>query len=121
MRFYARVSPNFSPTHLKAKHPLFRFVLCAVSPAVVVPSLLYLQDMGYGVEGGIPTFLIAGASLNDVIGITGFNVIFGMKFFEGNLAKKIMHGPLELILGVFGGVFLGALLWYLPSRDTVNY
>jgi len=62
---------------------VFRFVLCAVSPAVVVPSLLYLQDKGYGVEGGIPTFLIAGAALNDVIGITGFNVVLGMIFSEG--------------------------------------
>ena len=50
---------------------------------MVVPSLLYLQDKGFGVEGGIPTFLIAGAALNDVIGITGFNVVLGMIFSDG--------------------------------------
>ncbi|XP_076824736.1 sodium/hydrogen exchanger 9B2-like [Clavelina lepadiformis] len=93
------------------------FVLCAVSPAVVVPSLLYLQDKGFGVEGGIPTFLIAGAALNDVIGITGFNVVLGMIFSDGDLVEKIIHGPLELVFGIGGGVILGIFLWYFPPAN----
>ena len=31
------------------------FILGAVSPAVVVPSMLNLQNQGYGVDQGIPT------------------------------------------------------------------
>ena len=45
---------------------LLGFVLAAVSPAVVVPSLLELQEKGYGVSKGIPTLVIAAASVDDV-------------------------------------------------------
>ena len=47
------------------------FVLAAVSPAVVVPSLLGLQERGYGVDKGIPTLVIAAASVDDVLAISG--------------------------------------------------
>ena len=47
------------------------FVLAAVSPAVVVPSLLSLQERGYGVDKGIPTLVIAAASVDDVLAISG--------------------------------------------------
>ena len=47
------------------------FVLAAVSPAVVVPCLLSLQEKGYGVDKGIPTLVIAAASVDDVLAISG--------------------------------------------------
>ena len=62
-----------------------RFVLAAVSPAVVVPSLLNLSDRGYGLNKGIPTLVIAAASLDDVLAITGFGVMLGIAFSEGKL------------------------------------
>ena len=57
--------------------------MAAVSPAVVVPSLLKLAEEGYGVEAGIPTLVIAAASLDDVLAITGFSVMLGLTFAEG--------------------------------------
>ena len=51
------------------------FVLAAVSPAVVVPSLLGLQERGYGVDKGIPTLVIAAASVDDVLAISGWFVL----------------------------------------------
>lgn len=62
---------------------LFRFVLAAVSPAVVVPSLLNLSDRGYGLDKGIPTLVIAAASVDDVLAITGFGVVLGIAFTQG--------------------------------------
>lgn len=61
----------------------WRFVLSAVSPAVVVPSLLNLSDRGYGINKGIPTLVIAAASIDDVLAITGFGVVLGMAFSTG--------------------------------------
>lgn len=49
------------------------FVLGAVFPAVVVPSMLLLQGGGYGVEKGVPTLLMAAGSFDDILAITGFN------------------------------------------------
>ena len=50
------------------------FVLAAVSPAVVVPGMLSLQERGYGTGKGIPTLVMAAASFDDVIAISGFGL-----------------------------------------------
>lgn len=62
---------------------MHRFVISAVSPAVVVPSLLSLSERGYGIDKGIPTLVIAAASLDDVLAITGFGVLLGIAFSTG--------------------------------------
>lgn len=51
------------------------FVVAAISPAVVVPSLLALQEQGYGVRQGIPTMVVAAAPLDDVLCIAGLKVL----------------------------------------------
>lgn len=65
--------------------PYCSFVLGAVTPAVVVPSMLLLQKDGYGVEQGIPTLLMAAGSFDDVLAITGFTTCLGMAFATGDL------------------------------------
>ena len=62
---------------------LLGFVLAAVSPAVVVPSLLELQDKCLGVAKGIPTLVIAAASVDDVLAISGFSILLGLAFQGG--------------------------------------
>lgn len=62
--------------------PLFTWPLCfahgftlgAVSPAVVVPSMMILHKAGYGVKKGIPTSMIAASSFDDIIAITAFGI-----------------------------------------------
>ena len=61
----------------------YRFIVAAVSPAVVVPGLLALADAGYGVQQGVPTLVIAAASLDDVLAITGFSVAMAVSFAQG--------------------------------------
>ena len=58
-------------------------MLCAVSPAVVVPCLLSLGEKGLGVEKGIPTLAIAAGSVDNVLGISGFGVMLGLVFSAG--------------------------------------
>lgn len=57
--------------------------MAAVSPAVVIPTLLSLQERGYGVGKGIPTLVIAAASIDDVFAISGFGVFLGIAFSTG--------------------------------------
>ncbi|XP_071508916.1 sodium/hydrogen exchanger 9B2-like [Diadema antillarum] len=93
------------------------FVLGAVTPAVIVPSLLALQSKGYGVRQGIPTLVIAAASCDDVLAIGAFGVILGAAFATGNLVYSIFRGPLELLMGVLYGGLAGLLLWFLPDSN----
>ena len=58
-------------------------MLAAVSPAVVVPCMLSLSEKGYGVAKGIPTLVIAAASVDDVLAISGFGVVLGITFSKG--------------------------------------
>ncbi|CAN2388934.1 Mitochondrial sodium hydrogen exchanger, partial [Pristimantis euphronides] len=93
------------------------FVLGAVSPAVVVPSMLLLQREGYGVDKGIPTLLMAAGSFDDVLAITGFNTCFGMAFSSGSTFHSIVRGALEVVVGIAAGILLGFFLHYFPSKD----
>ncbi|XP_038060372.1 sodium/hydrogen exchanger 9B2-like [Patiria miniata] len=63
------------------------FVIAAVSPAVVVPSVLELQEKGYGVRRGVPTLLVASASCENVFAIAAFGVALGIAFSSDKLAS----------------------------------
>uniref|UniRef100_A0AAQ4Q4J9 Cation/H+ exchanger transmembrane domain-containing protein n=1 Tax=Gasterosteus aculeatus aculeatus TaxID=481459 RepID=A0AAQ4Q4J9_GASAC len=93
------------------------FVLSAVSPAVVVPSMLLLQKDGYGVEQGIPTLLMAAGSFDDVLAITGFTTCLGMAFATGSTWFNLLRGVLEVAGGTVLGLVLGFLIQYFPSVD----
>ncbi|KAK8727822.1 hypothetical protein OTU49_009474 [Cherax quadricarinatus] len=96
------------------------FIVAAVSPAVVVPSLLKLSEQGYGVDQGIPTLIIAAASIDDVLAITGFSVLLGLTFAEGSLIWTILKGPVEILLGIIYGIFFGLLCWFVPYKEKRN-
>uniref|UniRef100_A0A665V2D5 Cation/H+ exchanger transmembrane domain-containing protein n=1 Tax=Echeneis naucrates TaxID=173247 RepID=A0A665V2D5_ECHNA len=93
------------------------FVLGAVSPAVVVPSMLLLQRDGYGVEQGIPTLLMAAGSFDDILAITGFTTCLGMAFATGSTWYNLLRGVLEVAGGLLVGILLGFLIQYFPSID----
>uniref|UniRef100_A0AAR2KJ67 Cation/H+ exchanger domain-containing protein n=1 Tax=Pygocentrus nattereri TaxID=42514 RepID=A0AAR2KJ67_PYGNA len=89
-------------THCLIFFPLVlcsRFVLGAVSPAVVVPSMLLLQKDGYGLELRVPTLLMAAGSFDDILAITGFTTCLGLAFATRCTWFNILHGGLEVIGG----------------------
>ena len=89
---------------------LLGFVIAAVSLAVVVPGLLELQLAGYGVAQGIPTMVLAAASFDNVISITGFGICLSLLFGgqgDISLAASLLRAPLEVALGLGAGVALG--------------
>ncbi|KAJ8269651.1 hypothetical protein COCON_G00122580 [Conger conger] len=93
------------------------FVLSAVSPAVVVPSMLLLQKDGYGVEKGIPTLLMAAGSFDDILAITGFSTCLGMAFSTGSTWFNLGKGVLEVVGGMVAGTVLGFFIIFFPSKD----
>lgn len=94
------------------------FILAAVSPAVIIPCLMSLSGRGYGVAKGIPTLVIASCAADDVVAISGFGIFLGVTFSVGApLWKLILHGPIEVLLGVSFGVFWGILAQWIPGKD----
>ena len=96
------------------------FSLAAVSPAVVVSCLLSLQDRGYGVMKGIPSLVIAAASMDDVLAISCFTVLLGITFQQNqadtNMVMLLLHAPLEILVAVAFGLAWGVLITYLPPQ-----
>ena len=83
------------------------FIIAAVSPAVVVPAMLDLKDMGYGAKKDVPTLVLAGASVDDVFAITIFGVFTGLA--AGN-AIDYGHIFWSVPVGIALGALLGALI-----------
>ncbi|XP_055970275.1 sodium/hydrogen exchanger 9B1-like [Sorex fumeus] len=96
---------------------LVGFVVGAVSPAVVVPSMIMLQEKGYGIQKGIPTLLMAASSLDDILAITGFNICISLIFSTGTVMHNILGSVRDIIIGVLIGAALGIFVRYFPSRD----
>jgi NhaP-type Na+/H+ or K+/H+ antiporter len=91
---------------------LLGFVVAAVSPAVVVPSLLDLQLRGYGVRKGIPTLVLAAATFDDVVAITGFGAMLSVVFADrgdASVVETLVRAPLELTAGLVAGLLAGGL------------
>lgn len=87
------------------------FIIAAVSPAVVVPSMLKLIENHVGETKGIPTLILAGASIDDVFAITIFSVFLGL--YSGthiNIGIKLLSIPISILLGVVAGIIIGLIL-----------
>uniref|UniRef100_A0A8D3B782 Cation/H+ exchanger transmembrane domain-containing protein n=1 Tax=Scophthalmus maximus TaxID=52904 RepID=A0A8D3B782_SCOMX len=90
------------------------FVLAAVSPAVVVPSMLLLQREGYGVRRGISSYLLCSALLNS---ICLYSTCCDCVCPAGSTWMNILKGLLEVVGGVIAGLVLGLFLCCFPSKD----
>ena len=86
------------------------FILAAGSPAVVVVGLFDLHSRGYGVAKGIPSIVVAAASMDDVVAMLGFSVCIGLAGGAGNIYQKALAGPAAVVAGALYGCAAGALL-----------
>ena len=100
----------------------FGFVLCGVSPAVIIPGLVNLSQRGYGVKKGIPTLVIATCSADDLVAIGGFGIAAGITFNpDASISDLASHGPLEVLMGIAFGIFWGYICQWFPSKLNSNY
>lgn len=91
--------------------------VAAVSPAVVVPSMIRFIEDKKGAKKGIPTLLLASSSIDNVFVIVIFSAVMGMQ--EGkhtNIFLKLLEIPLSILLGVAVGVVIGFLLYTLFTK-----
>ena len=71
-------------------------------------------------DKGIPTLVIAAASVDDVLAISGFTILLGITFKpDADLVSIIFQGPLEAVVGLLFGTAYGALVAFLPARPRI--
>lgn len=97
-------------------------VLAAVSPAVVVPSMLRVIDDGYGQDRRVPQLVLAGASMDDVFVIVLFYSFLSLALGGDFSPINFIQIPIAIIMGIIVGSITG---WFVQHfyrkfhmRDT---
>lgn len=85
-------------------------VLAAVSPAVVVPRMVYLMEKKYGTKKGIPQLIMAGASCDDIFVIVLFSTFSSMAQGGSIHITDFISIPVSILLGIALGAVVGYLL-----------
>ncbi|APH16204.1 sodium/hydrogen exchanger family protein [Clostridium sporogenes] len=100
---------------------LLGFIIAAVSPAVVVPQMLSLMDKGLGKAKGIPTLILAGASIDDVFAITIFSTFLGLYAGKNiNIAIQILKIPVSIILGTLIGILSAMIIIKIFKKYSID-
>lgn len=99
-------------------------VLAAVSPAVVVPSMLRVIEKGYGQEKRVPQLVLAGAAMDDIFIIVLFSSFLALALGSNFSAVTIIEVPLAIIIGLLTGSIIGWVMQlfyrYFHMRDTTK-
>ncbi|KAK9810538.1 hypothetical protein WJX72_012364 [[Myrmecia] bisecta] len=81
------------------------FILKAVGPALVIQCMFEVQQQRLGVAKAIPATVVAAASFDDMIAITGYTLFINLAVQStSNQAWSILHGPLSVIFGIIAGI-----------------
>ena len=85
-------------------------VLAAVSPAVVVPRMVFLMENRWGTDKSIPQMLLAGASCDDIYVIVLFTTFTGIAQGGNAKAADFLNIPVSVVLGIAVGAASGYAL-----------
>ncbi|VDK17444.1 unnamed protein product [Anisakis simplex] len=96
----------------------YSMTLAATSPAVTIPTMLGLSKKGYGNDSGVPTAILAAASIDNMICITLFNVFLSLITENDSTSLKIGLLVVQIIVGIIVGFGVGFLLWVFPRRKS---
>ncbi|MCI9070101.1 cation:proton antiporter [Clostridium sp.] len=87
------------------------FIIAAVSPAVLVPSMVDLIKRKVAQDKAIPQMLLVGASADDTVAITLFTTFLGIYMSNINnenisIANEIFSIPITIIISIVVGFLL---------------
>lgn len=95
-------------------------VLAAVSPAVVVPTILKIKKEGYGVKKSIPELILAGSSADDIYVIVLFYSFLGLAKNNEINYIQFLNIPISIISAIIFGIILGLLLVSIFKKIKIN-
>lgn len=106
-----------------AEAGMLGFIIAAVSPAVIVPSMIKLQQTGLGKKRYIPSLVLASASIDDIIAITFFSAFLSLYTTQQLVISTLMINIgtsiiLGIMLGILTGLIIMALFTKFHIRDT---
>ncbi|MEG3902982.1 cation:proton antiporter [Microcoleus sp. B4-C5] len=100
-------------------------IIGAESPAVIVPGMLRLKSLGWGVKKGIPDAILTGSALSDVLLLLVFSLLLAFlsqgKATAITLLGGITLSPLQLLpFQIIIQITLGVLLGWVTARILVS-
>lgn len=101
------------------------FIIAAVSPAVLVPSMVDLIKRKVGQDKAIPQMLLVGASADDTVAITLFTTFLGIYMSITNeeyisIASELISIPITIFISIFIGWLLALLTKNLLNFIKIN-
>ncbi|MEM7555949.1 MAG: cation:proton antiporter [Cyanobacteria bacterium P01_A01_bin.84] len=93
-------------------------IIGAESPAVIVPGMLGLKSLGWGVDKGIPDAILIGSALSDVLLLLVFSLLLslfaqtttsGITLPFGLTLSAVQLLPIQVIIQIVLGIVLGLL------------
>ncbi len=97
---------------------LLGWIICAASPAVIVPMMLKLKAEGWGVKKGIPDLILAGGTASDAVAVTLFGIFLAWILDDGssNTWMQLSLIPIQIVLGIVFGFIAGKTSVLLIKR-----
>ena len=85
-------------------------VVAAVSPAVIVPKMLYLMENKIGTKKGIPQMIMAAGSVDDVFVIVLFAAFTTLALGGDISTESFVQIPVSIVTGLALGIVVGWML-----------
>ena len=82
-------------------------VVSAESPAVIVPGMLRLKSLGWGVKKGIPDVILTGSALSDVLVLLLFSLLLNFLTQGVAINYAFILLPLQVIMQIILAVTIG--------------
>ncbi len=101
------------------------FIIAAVSPAVLIPSMVDLIHRKIGQDKAIPQMLLVGASADDTVAITIFTTALSIYLSSSNgnevsVFREILLIPLTIIFSILIGFILAKITKNILNKISSN-
>lgn len=101
------------------------FIIAAVSPAVLVPSMVDLINRKIGQDKSIPQMLLVGASADDTVAITLFTTFLGVYLSSINgesvsIFSELISIPVAILISIVVGFILAYITKGILSKINNN-